>query len=148
MADGRRARLEGEVSCAAFACKRGYITPSVFPALETSAQETSIFAAFPRRSPTPNSFLMASINLDDAQFWDPLSNSFLPRQYTSLNNMSKSTYPTSSRNQPILLHNKPAGMFKHNCQSTSEIAPAQYQRDDSATRAQGKIGENARNEPV
>jgi hypothetical protein len=94
-------------------------------------------------------FSMASINLDHAQFWDPLSNAFLHRQYAaSSNSTSKSTYTTSSRNQPALLNNKPAGMFKRNDQSTSAIAPAQHQGDDSAARAQGKIRENARNEHV
>jgi hypothetical protein len=49
MGDGPR--LEGEVSRIAFTCKQGYITPSVFPALKTLAQEISIFVALPRLSP-------------------------------------------------------------------------------------------------
>ena len=70
-------------------------------------------------------FLMAFVNLDHVQFWDPLSNSFVHRQYAaSLNSISKSTYITSSRNQPTLLYNKPAGIFKRNGPSTFVIVPA------------------------
>ncbi len=134
---------------AAFACKRGYIAP-ILPTLKTSAQEISIFTTFPRRSlPIPNSFSIATVNLDHAYFWDPLSNSFLDKQYTALSHStSKSTYITSSRNRPALLHNKAARIFKHNDQSMSTIIPAQHQGDNSTARAQGKIRENTRNEPV
>jgi hypothetical protein len=142
--------LEAEANLrTAFAYKRGYIAP-ILPTLKTSAQEISIFTTFPRCSlPIPNSFSIATINLDHAYFWDPLSNSFLDKQYTaSLYSTSKSIYTTSSRNRLALLYNKAARIFKHNDQSISAIVPAQHQGDDSIARAQGKIGEDTRNEPV
>ncbi|KAH8769682.1 heterokaryon incompatibility protein-domain-containing protein [Hyaloscypha finlandica] len=46
-------------------------------------------------------------------------------------------YTISSQDQPALLHNKPAGMFRRNGQSTFEIAPAQHQGESSTARAQG-----------
>jgi hypothetical protein len=81
---GHGARFEGEFNLrAAFACKRGLYNPSILPALKTLAQEVSIFAMFLRRSPLliPNSCLMATVNLDHAQFWDFIS-STLPH-YTA-----------------------------------------------------------------
>jgi len=121
--------------------------------MKTSAPEISIFAAFSRHVlPTPNSFSMATIDLNHVQFWAPPPKPLLRKQGTAsslLHSMSKSLRTTNSRNQPIPLHNKADQVFKRNDRSTPAIAAAQRQGDDSsAAEAQGKIKENARNEPV
>lgn len=137
----------GQPSCSILPA--GLYNLSVLPALKTSAQEISIFAAFPRPPlPTPNSFSMATVNLDRVQFWAPPSNPFLRKQRTaSSHGTSKSLCTTSSRNRPAPLHNQAAQIFKRNGQSTSAVAMARPQADDSAAGAQGKIRESARNEP-